>query len=920
MPLPTEGSFPLLGYSRPGEAVHSKPKKAFFVRMSPEALQALHDFPNNPPMEFEFGDKPRIHIGDQHFNINPLEEPSPHDLYLRASSATKKNPPFKLHANIIGRFTVQRELVPSVGERVRESTSEAMAQRANRTTVRIEDPKALITETQRQKQAARQSQKKKKADIGSVGGSSSSRPSGTSLLSQARNKAVASAERTGTVKTTSNPLDRLSPEKAYELKRRLIHFLAPEDRAEEEVIRRIGGANIASQSRHAISHLLREVGEPVGKPGSKYCLKAEAWKEVRPYEWDGWSESVRMDICRKARKVLESLGVREGDPIWAHFVNRRHTTNNGSALSPSHYSSAQAAGRRGTPGPKRPLMSSDYREKEKGVGRARGKVEIMAKDESRTALRSGRESPIEISRVASSSSSSTLPSRGQAGTGYKAPSSKLSHDITRDTTPSRKTDMRPPVTTGRDSPSASSVRSDSHTSRVRNKGRTEPGQDSDSERRRASQAHQSSKLSQRMKVEDDYQDSDMDRRSQQRRAERERERRKELEWERKEKEKEQREVEREKQKERERRDRERGRENVRESGRERDRDERDSRHWEKDRANGRDRNGERDKTSRLKDLKKEREEGEASDASNTSVLKRRARAVDDDDDYQPSKSQKRRKTEPVPTGLPQKPKVPTSPESYHQRSYSRQSNLSNFSDLKYNRHEPSPPSLGTSSNKRARSPAPSASNKRVAISVSRDRDADSRSGSLKPKKSYKQANSDMIYTDSSDSDTDRRHKDELPQPRTTSTVIHRRNNPSIGTNPDLPIHPAKLAPSNHEPSTTRDTLTPLQPNGTGRISTYNNTSRTHERLATLQREYEKKFYPYDELWRKIDSHQRKVKGLLKRIRSGVDSVSEDDDAIMDLGELERGLANLRRMADELIPLDKEIRRLKDLCANEGSSD
>lgn len=58
MPLPANGSLSLQGHSRPGDAVHSKPKQAMLVRMSAETLEALSNFQNQLQMDFEFGDNP----------------------------------------------------------------------------------------------------------------------------------------------------------------------------------------------------------------------------------------------------------------------------------------------------------------------------------------------------------------------------------------------------------------------------------------------------------------------------------------------------------------------------------------------------------------------------------------------------------------------------------------------------------------------------------------------------------------------------------------------------------------------------------------------------------------------------------------------------------------------------------------------
>ena len=58
MPLPHNTALSLLGYSRPGDAVQSKPKQAMIIRMSAETLDALESFPNHPQMEFELGANP----------------------------------------------------------------------------------------------------------------------------------------------------------------------------------------------------------------------------------------------------------------------------------------------------------------------------------------------------------------------------------------------------------------------------------------------------------------------------------------------------------------------------------------------------------------------------------------------------------------------------------------------------------------------------------------------------------------------------------------------------------------------------------------------------------------------------------------------------------------------------------------------
>jgi RNA polymerase II elongation factor ELL len=57
MPLPINTTLSLLGASRPGDALPSKPKKAMLVRMSSEILDAF-EASAQPLVQFEFGENP----------------------------------------------------------------------------------------------------------------------------------------------------------------------------------------------------------------------------------------------------------------------------------------------------------------------------------------------------------------------------------------------------------------------------------------------------------------------------------------------------------------------------------------------------------------------------------------------------------------------------------------------------------------------------------------------------------------------------------------------------------------------------------------------------------------------------------------------------------------------------------------------
>lgn len=141
---------------RPGDALQSKPKQAMFVRMSSESLEALD---SQSSLRFQLGDTPvrfltflkstllttpqGMYIGDTYFQMRYSEETTQNDLYLRTSSAAKKNAPLKLYANVVGKFSVERVLGNDVRDKVRESTQDAANQRNSRTTVFIEKPPDL---------------------------------------------------------------------------------------------------------------------------------------------------------------------------------------------------------------------------------------------------------------------------------------------------------------------------------------------------------------------------------------------------------------------------------------------------------------------------------------------------------------------------------------------------------------------------------------------------------------------------------------------------------------------------------------------------------------------------------------------------------------------------------------------------------
>lgn len=55
MPLPTDTTLGLMGFSKPGETSQSRPKQAMLIRMSDKTLDLLE---SSPQLHFDFSESP----------------------------------------------------------------------------------------------------------------------------------------------------------------------------------------------------------------------------------------------------------------------------------------------------------------------------------------------------------------------------------------------------------------------------------------------------------------------------------------------------------------------------------------------------------------------------------------------------------------------------------------------------------------------------------------------------------------------------------------------------------------------------------------------------------------------------------------------------------------------------------------------
>ncbi|KIJ68055.1 hypothetical protein HYDPIDRAFT_148312 [Hydnomerulius pinastri MD-312] len=588
MPLPDNAPLSLQVPSSLRNAVQSKPKQAMIVRMSAETLEALEAFPSHPPMSFEFGDNPGIYIGETFFPMRPQKESSPHEIYLRASSAAKPMAPLKLYANVIGKFMVERQLGDKVTDKVRQQTMVAKQQHMERQAILLEQPPIPVN--------GAKNGKRKMPGSGTV-------VKKVPVSDQLR---VPSSSAVPARKVSPLPQNPPSSKANADVRRRLVHFLAISPRLADDAVKMVGGANISASAREDLLLLLDDVAEQQApaKKGDKsprpWTLKPQTWVEVRPYEWPNLTEAGRTAMARQARMAFKALKIPESDPAWNNV--RYRTTGPSLPQSipvppPMTASTSRSSANGSQPPqaePKRPAMSSSRDTKLKSKQDAsRGlKGEIPMKDESAKASASApRVSAIrrvEAERPASpsdsGSSAKSIASRRLPGSGYQAkkspqPSTAVSEGATAQKKPATPVDgrggQRPPPPSASlpakpPAPGPSQARKTIPTMPPKNSRRSDESdrekdrdRDRDRERQREQEKRERERERELDREKELARDMEIEREKRQRRERLEREREREREREEMEREKRQRERERERE-EMEREKRQRDKEKERE--------------------------------------------------------------------------------------------------------------------------------------------------------------------------------------------------------------------------------------------------------------------------------------------------------------------------------------------------------------------
>ncbi|KAN0114124.1 hypothetical protein V8E52_007100 [Russula decolorans] len=325
MPLPVaiNGTIALQGPTRQGDAPQPLTKRAMIIRMSEQTLEALAAYPAHPPLQFEFGDTPGIHIESTFFPMRGVQESTPHELYLRSALASKVNAPLKLYADIAGKFHVERELNGKAESKVQQSTADARKTKTERRIVLLDNPPPHTSSTTKTKSSA--PAKKRKPVV-------SAPIAATVKRVPVRVKNEGSSAARGPSPPHSLPSSQSSPVPPA-IRAQMIHLLAKGPRTKDDVLTQVGGPDASQSLRVQLNELLVTIAErertkaAAGQP--LYTLLRESWKEVRPYEFAGLTDSERRKMWLQARQSLYSLGIPETDPAWDHVRTQPGSTGTG---------------------------------------------------------------------------------------------------------------------------------------------------------------------------------------------------------------------------------------------------------------------------------------------------------------------------------------------------------------------------------------------------------------------------------------------------------------------------------------------------------------------------------------------------------------------------------------------------------------
>lgn len=214
----------------------------------------------------------------------------------------------KLYANVVGKFTVERELHDDVCDKLRESTQDAVNQRMTRTTQFINVP------------PDRQSNSKKRKEP----------PSPSSMF----RKPIRQSDK---LSSTSNPpivpirtstlTAQGSKEGSTSLRTRVVHCLAIDDRTEDDLVRLVGGLDCSPLLRREIHDLLEQVSESYPAV-SRNLIVFSSWQRHHPMDnlLLVTLQNRIISSCFRGRKYVHTFGLNclpQSDLRWLALPNMR---------------------------------------------------------------------------------------------------------------------------------------------------------------------------------------------------------------------------------------------------------------------------------------------------------------------------------------------------------------------------------------------------------------------------------------------------------------------------------------------------------------------------------------------------------------------------------------------------------------------
>lgn len=175
--------------------------------------------------------------------MRSMKEETLHELYLRSASAGKKPTSLKLHANVTGKFTVERAFSERVQGKIRETTINTVKQN-ERNIIVIDTPPDLTPTTHPRKRNHNPASTMFRSAV-RPGDLPKTNPS-TSLPPPTR---------------VSSPMPPKTTKKdgSTPLRKRFVHCLAVCERTRDQTVKMVGGAGCDPSVRREILGLLDDV-------------------------------------------------------------------------------------------------------------------------------------------------------------------------------------------------------------------------------------------------------------------------------------------------------------------------------------------------------------------------------------------------------------------------------------------------------------------------------------------------------------------------------------------------------------------------------------------------------------------------------------------------------------------------------------